>query len=216
MRSFPLPIFLFFFLFSCKSKKADTPVYNKTYTVGSVPGLEAFESLNEQERNMDSILEEYSQRSFKNNRVRVFIEVTDHYTSSEESAFKNGTPMPCTCGIEKDTITLKAAIGLFGGIGFEIRIFQDHFTTNYFEAIDDVKPFKYNLTDTSSTDLIYLKSKFQSLTLKEKPLFKNDQQLTGYATFTFPDYYTKSVGEKMDTTHVTGSLYFTCKTLKEP
>src|SRR5688500_3781247 len=76
-----------------------------------------------------------------------------------------------------------SAIGFFGGMGIEMKLFQNYFQSSYYLYIDDVKPYKYKLSDKDFTHELFLKSKFQSLILNEQPKFKSGQQITGYLTF---------------------------------
>ncbi len=62
----------------------------------------------------------------------------------------------------------------------EIKIYKEQFRSDYLFYIDNVKPYKYQLTDTAFTDNLALLSKFQSLTLDQPPSFTPGQQLTGY------------------------------------
>ena len=189
-----------FLLASCSGRHPDDNRYNNNYRVGEIPDLASFQTLNEEDKRLDSLLQPGNgliEGSFKNNRSRIFMQsFSNNKPSSQDSALYRGMPTPCYCSMEKDTLKIKVGIGFSGGMGTEIKIFQGHFQSNYFLYIDDVKPYKYKLSDKEFTDELYLKNKFQSLILNEQPTLKAGQQMTGYLTFTTPNWYENSVGER--------------------
>ena len=131
--------------------------------------------------------------------------------SSQEKALYTGAPMPCQCDLNGDTIFISSIIGFFGGMGHGIKVFKDSFESYYILYIDDVKPYKHNLTDSVFTDNLSVLSKYQTLRLTEKPVFKSGQHLTGLLTFTSKDFYERPVGDKIDTNYVRGKMFFTCQ-----
>jgi hypothetical protein len=215
-------------LFSCGNKEIITNRYYENYKVGDIPDLNKFMVYTEEEKRLDSLSAVYQQtidsfhksslaadektnNSFIDNRSRLYLE---SYTNNIADGNNNdpqhiGQPMPCNCGMDKDTLFVNMGIGFFGGMGFSIKIFNSHFLANYFEYTDDVKPYKLNLAD-SSTDEISVPAKYQYLVLDKKPNFKPGQKLTGYLTVTTKPYYVRSVENKYDTSYVTGRIYFTC------
>lgn len=235
-RTSKLTLILLVLLSCTPSNYDDGKTFNETYKVGRIPDLRAFETYDEIERSMDSINSDYDavmdslikanninktfglagKRDFRNNRSRIFLEsYTNNKLDSGDFSKRESLPMPCTCTISGDTVYVNMGIGFFGGTGFDIILFKNQFSSNYFVYTDDVKPFKSNLSDTSFTDFAVAHSKYQALILNQKPTFQPSQQLTGFLTFTTNKYYTHRWGNNLDTTHVTGKLYFTCNTKKK-
>ena len=206
----------FTFLFQyCTEPVTDTNVYSAKYEVGKIRGLDSFKTYNQYEKKFDSIDAQYptvEKGKFMTNRSRIYMESFENgKPASQEKALYTGAPMPCECVFSRDTIYISSIVGFFGGSGHGIKIFKDSFESFYVNYTDDVKPFKYNLTDTSFTDNLAVMSKYQTLRLEEKPAFKIGQQLTGLLTFTSRDYYAQSIGDMMDTQYVKGKMFFTCQ-----
>ena len=202
-------------LYSCKQHQYADNIYNETYTIGEVPNLKSFQTYDEYDQRMDSIFVNNSLpggRDFKHNRSKIFMQTFKNgKLSSQDSALYKGMPTPCYYTFNKDTITISVGIGFFGGMGFQVKIFRDHFYSNYFLYTDDVKPYKYNLNDKEFTSELYLKNQFQTLIFGAKPTFKPGQQLTGCLIYTSPTYYETAAGA-LDSFYVKGKLYFTCET----
>jgi hypothetical protein len=214
MRQIPL-LFIAIILFpSCTSQHTNDNGYNDTFIIGQIPDLKSFETYNEFDKRIDSVGNSLAgQGGFRKNRTRLFMQsFSNGKQSTQDSALYTGMPTLCYCSFDKDTLNVKVGIGFFGGMGFETKIFKNHFQSNYFLYIDDVKPYKYTLFDKDFTDNLYLKNKFQSLVLNEQPTFKAGQQLTGYLTFTSSKWYENSFGDNIDTNYIKGRLYFTCLT----
>ena len=167
------------------------------------------------EKSFDSIQVTYKQDSFRNNRGRI---ITNTYTNNSlvknESAAYGSMAIPCDCVVEKDTVFVNMVIGFFGGFGYDIKIYKDSFQSSFFEYTDDVKPYKSNISDTAFTDFVTAKSKYQYLILDKTPAFQHGQQLTGLLTLTTNHYYNLA-GDKLDSTFVTGKVYFTCTTKRK-
>jgi hypothetical protein len=201
-------------LFSFKSEPKNVNRSDNSYVIGQIPGLDSFETYNDLDQRMVSIGNSLvGQGGFKKNRSRIFMQTfLNGKQSSQDPAFYRGCPTPCYSKIENDTLKIKVGMGFFGGFGFEIKIYKDHFASNYFFYTDDVKPYKYNLSDKEFTDNLDLRNEVDSLILDEQPTFKPGQQLVGYLTFVSPVWYEKSVGEKMDASSIKGRIYFTCLT----
>lgn len=197
-------------LSSCSNIPQDENKFNKTYKAGSIPNLNDFNTYTEIEMSMDSI---NRARDFRNNRSRLFIKsYTNGKLDSNDFSRHESLAMPCECFAGNDTLYVQMDIGFFGGEGFAIKIFDDNFQSIYFVWTDDVKPYKSNLADTAFTDSPTVMSKFQSLTIDDKPTFKAGQQLTGLLTLTSNNYYQKMYGDDIDSTYVSGKIYFICKT----
>jgi hypothetical protein len=201
-------------LVSCSGQVSNDDQYNRSYHIGKIPDLSSFQVFSEQEKGLDSLLQSETgmiEGAFKNNRSRIFLQsFSNGKSASQDSAFYSGVPTHCYCSLEKDTLNVKAAIGFFGGMGIEMKLFQNYFQSNYYLYIDDVKPYKYTPYDKEFTHELFLKSKFQSLILNEQPMFKSGQQITGYLTFTSPNWYEESSDSNLDTNYVKGRIYFTC------
>jgi hypothetical protein len=131
-----------------------------------------------------------------------------------DSEFRLGLPTPCDCYIHNDSLIIKMGVGFFGGFGFNIQLTGSKFQSFFYNYIDDVKPYKLNLSDTTLENFIKVKSKYQSLILNKKPTFISGQQLTGYFTFTSTNYFEQNADKTFDTNYVSGKIYFTCKTRK--
>jgi hypothetical protein len=200
---------------SCSAPQDNRKTYNQKYQVGTIPGMDSFNIYTAMEKSLDSIQVTYKQDSFRNNRGRI---ITNTYTNNElvkNESYKYGSvAMPCDCVVEKDTVFVNMAIGLFGGLGYDIKIYKDSFQSSFFEYTDDVKPYKSNSSDTAFTDFVAAKSKYQYLILDKNPAFQQGQQLTGMLTLTSNNYY-NLVADKLNSTFVTGKLYFSCITKKK-
>jgi hypothetical protein len=199
---------------SCNSKQENdnSRTYNATYQIASIPEMESFNTYTEIERIMDSSMNQFSQNDFSNNRSRIFIHTfINNKLQQGESTKYESLPMPCACYTEKDTIYVNITIGFFAGLGYNIKIYKDRFESNYFEYTDDVKPYKANITDSAFTDYLLAKSKDQYLILNKKPTFKLDEELIGFLTLTSNNYYSIGIGSSLDTSYVSGKLYFKCK-----
>jgi hypothetical protein len=211
---FQLCLILIFFS-SCNDEKQKDNVYNKTFVVGEIPEADVFEIYNKNDKKLENSGNHLVEKGgYKNNRSRIFMELsTNGKRGHLDPEFSTGMPTPCYSSINKDTLNVVVGLGFFGGFGFEIKIFKDKFQSNYFFYTDDVKPYKYKQTG-EFTDNINLQNKFQSLTLNEQPTFKPGQQLTGYLTFTSPNWYESNMNNQLDTNFVKGRIYFTCLTKK--
>jgi hypothetical protein len=217
----------------CSGQQDNEKTFNQTYQVDSIPNLNEFNIYNDIEKRMDSIYSVYDfkmdslfkadntrsqnsflyKKDFRNNRSRIFLSsYTNDKLDNGEFSKRESLPMPCDCYTGNDTLYVSMVIGFFGGEGFEIKLFDNKFQSAFFEYIDDVKPYKSNLSDTAYTGYVTANSKYQTLIVNEKPTFKSGQQLTGFLTFTSNDYYILRSDDKLDSTYVTGKLYFTCKT----
>lgn len=211
-------ILLVLFFASCSGQHTD----NNSYQVGKIPDLASFETFNKSEKRLDSILKpnEYERRmdsihgdntaeelNFKSNHARMFVESF----SNGKSASQDTIPALCFCNVYKDTMFIKFAVGLFGGMGAEVKILPNHFESNYFIYTGGATPYKYNLSDKQFTNQVKLKNKTQSLILSDEPSFKAGQQITGYLTFTTPFWYEKRSGNNIDTNYVKAKVYFTCE-----
>jgi hypothetical protein len=219
-------------LSSCHGQlKDDGKTYNKEYIVGTIPTIDNFSKLSENEVEIDSIFGDYEKhtdslvssnpkyketglaqkRDFSNNRSRVFME---NYNNGNQQTGDSAISMPCSCFVDKDTIFISMIIGFFGGVGFDIKLFGNNFESNFFIYTDDVKPYKPDLLDTVFYSQLSVKNKFQSLVVDKKPTFKTAQQITGYLTFTSKNFYEKAIYNSLDTAYVKGRLYFICNTSK--
>lgn len=199
---------------SCNNQRTNDNAYNDNYIIGKIPDLKSFEAYNEFDKRMESSGSSLvGQGGFINNRSRIFTQsFSNGKQTTQDSALYKGMPTPCYSSFDNDTLKIKVGIGFFGGMGFEVKIFKDNFQSNYFLYTDDVKPYKYNWSDKEFTDNLYMRNKFQSLTLNKQPTFKPGQQLTGYLTFTTPNWFENSIGNDIDTNYIKGSFYFTCLT----
>lgn len=86
----------------------------------------------------------------------------------------NGVSARCKCLIEEDTIVVNMGFGHFGGMGIELKIYNDKFRSAYYEY-GEIESFKYNVTDTTLTKFIHLNSKLQKLEINGNPTFKSGQ-----------------------------------------
>src|SRR5262245_58769426 len=201
---------------SCKNKPAaDRTTYHKTYEIGKVPGIDSFYILNEVEKQADSQSRKYPDvpgiNDFKNNRSRLYLDSGYDEATNEVKKFPSAEPMPCGCAIRSDSLLIGTGIGFFGGRFYEIGLSKNEFESGFYIYTDDTKPFKSSLSDSFSSEA-KVKSKYQYLILSEKPTFKPGQQVTGLLTFTMHPLYEDQQNGRLDTTVVSGKLYFTCKT----
>lgn len=173
---------------------------------------------------LDSTIAQYSSQrlgdalrkyDFTNNRGRIFLTAYENGKQERmDSIFKLGMGTPCSCLVNKDTIFINMGIGFFGGMALKMEITRKGFQSNYYEYMDSEEIYK--LTPNGNfINNIDVKNKYQYLILDKHPVFEDNQKLNGYLTFTTPDYYEKS-HEKLDTNYVSGKIYFTCITQKQP
>lgn len=204
-------------LYSCVGQQGILDDYVLTYDIGKIPGVESFMQLNKEEIQMD---ERYpiedtltSRGAFRKNRSRIFLDaIKNGEIQKKDSVYFTGLSTRCFCHTKTDTTFITMGLGYFGGFGFSIRIYQDKFESDFFEYIDDVKPYKTDLNDTAFYDQIRVDNKYQSLILDTKPIHEKGQQITGLLTYTTNEYYIRKYSNDLDTLYVTGKIYFTCKT----
>ena len=239
--SLAIIIFSFACSFSDKDVKIENTInndsiYNKNFIIDSVPNLKKFLALNEEEKRIDSSSKSnepfYKQldsvakvdktidlkdlmpyRNFSTNRGRIYFSSFKEGSPNESDSsdlLTEGLPTLCVCIIQKDTIVVNIPFGLFGGGNFNLKITKSGFLSSYSQYIDNVKPFKTKVTDDFS-DNFTVDNKFQFLILNKKPSIKQEEQLTGYLTFT-TNHYFEDKGDKLDTNYIKGHLFFTCST----
>lgn len=231
-------LILFFyvlFCYACKTQADNGKTYNETYTVSEIPDLNAFHTLTEYEKSIDSMYSSddiiiarliskdsslktkslFKPSDFINNRGRIVITYYENGNVAErDSIFQKGLPTQCKCEIDRDSIFVSMAAGFFSGFGYTIMITKNSFNSNFFIAVNDIKPFKKNLAD-SFTNELNIKSKYQYLVLDQRPSYQEGQQLTGYFTTTSENYYENSIGDTIDSNYVVGKIYFTCTTINK-
>ena len=218
---------------NCIAQRDSGKIFEKTYHVGTIKNLQSFYIYNKTEKRLDSIYhasEIYAdsmmkalnikpggstslKKDFFNNRSRVFLNsFTDDKLDSNDFFRYKSLPMPCDCYVKNDTVFVDMVIGFLGGSGFNIKIFDKKFQSDFFDYSSDDKIYKLNQTDTAFTSIAIAASKYHSLILKVKPTFKLGQQITGFLTFTSDNWYERSVGDILDRKFVSGKLFFTCQT----
>ena len=200
---------------SCTSKIDNGKTFNSTYEVGNVPGIDSLKVFTELENEIINSLRNDSPNYFKNNRSRIIMRYyrNNVMVNGELSRYKS-IPMPCDCATSKDTLYVNMTMGLFGGLGYNIKISRKHFESEFFEYTEDIKPFRANLNDTSSASFTNVKSKYQYLILNETPTFHEGQQLTGFLSMTSNTYYLLKDNTGFDSMFVLSKLHFTCITNK--
>jgi hypothetical protein len=232
-----LQVFIFFAYNSstCYCQQDKGKKYISTYQIGKIPDDENFMTLNIEEKQSDSLYNNFEKvldsiykgnpkstlldvsvkKDYINNRSRIYM---NSYTNSiiepMDSDFTLIIPTPCDCYIIHDSLFIRMGAGFFGGFRFNIEMSGKNFQSSFYNYIDDVKPYKLNLNDTTLNNYITVKSKYQSLILNHKPTFKVGQQITGYFRFTSTNYFELNANKTFDSTYVDGKIYFTCKTRK--
>ena len=233
---FIISTFLIFFQTKGFCQQKTSLTYNSKYQIGKISDIESFKNLNEKEKFADSLFKSIDfvldsiykadtskrlvdlsfKRDFINNRSRVYMNSYENNKITPiDSEFLLGLPTPCDCYIHNDSLTIKMGVGFFGGFGFNIQLSGSNFQSFFYNYIDDVKPYKLNLSDTTLENFIKVKSKYQSLIIDQKPTFKSGQQITGYFTFTSTNYFEQNGNKTFDSNYVNGKLFFTCKTRKK-
>jgi hypothetical protein len=227
-------LFLTFLLMACnKPVHYDEKKLYKTYEVGTIAGLADFRMMDEEEQRADSTrrnrrkeLEnqfdstgaplDYSRdmakADYRNNRCRAWMVYsrngkTDTLNDPESREY---LPVTCLGVVQRDTIFVNMAMGLLGGAGIEVKLFDDKFEVQYFEWADGESLYKYNLNDTAKYGTIMTGVKYQQLVLQQKPHFKPGEPITGYFTFTSSDYYEGSPETGYQAVSAIGKVYFTC------
>ena len=183
MNYFKLTVFILgIFSFSfCKGQTYDGKSYNQNYIISFIPDIDGFMKYNKLEIQQDSInarfdkamdtlmvkdsvqktSQLFGKKNYRYNRSRIFIDLnTNGIPDTKDSTYYLGLPTPCQCYTGNDTLFVKMGLGFFGGFGFNIAIFKNDFQSNFFEYTDDVKPYKYSLTDTASYSYITAKNKY--------------------------------------------------------
>jgi hypothetical protein len=235
MKYFLLPIlFTELILLSCRGKKDDDRTFYVKYIIGTIPAINDFLKLNEREievgSGLDSLSGEYDKQfdsssagdnkaklmkttKFRNNRARIFM---DTYINGQlkpgDSIFYYGAPAICACGISNDTLIVRMAIGFFGGTAFTIKLHNNNFQSTIYNYTDDASLLKTDPADTAFHNEAIIYNKYQYLILDNGPTFKNEQQITGYLTYTSNTYYEKAYKNKLDSIYLKGKIYFTCNT----
>lgn len=96
--------------------------------------------------------------------------------------------------IRNDTILIMGHMPGELGYGFELVLFKDSCIIVSF-GLSDGKIYKYNESDTISTDFISLSSISQKLVLSKKPLFQKGEIVSGVVKLkSIPFYYTEFKG----------------------
>ncbi len=184
--------------------------------MADIPNIVSFLKYNDFDKFLDTVFKPgngLTMDNYRNNRSRLFLETfSNGKRLLQDSALHAGMSTPCNCWLYNDTLNIKIAIGMFGGMGYNIKLYKDGFSSLALLYIDDVKPFKYKLSDKDFTNQLFLRSIEQTLIVDKKPTFKGGQQLTGYLTFTTPLWYENSWGSNIDTNYARGRIYFTCAT----
>ncbi len=127
---------------------------------------------------------------YKDNRSRYFF---DSYVNAK----KDETDLPdidtltseCSCYLNNDTIKVKMGIWIFGGFGFSINLFKDMFASGYWINTHKQNIFKFNLSDTSLSDNVFVPNLIQNLTLFEIPRYQIGEEIIGYLSFKTNNYY---------------------------
>ena len=202
-------------------KAGDNNIYNKTYTVGSIPGLNDFMTMNAEDRKMEALYNESDQKvknrpnaasekvEFRNNRARVWMSDYENGTMDEGDGPVQSS-VPSYCFMDKDTLFISMGISWTSGYAFNVKIFGDQFQGSYYlQADGNEKPYKLS-TRGPGLNEITIKNKYQSLILDKKPSFKPGEQINGYLTYTTDTYYEKGDENKLNAEYVSGKLYFTC------
>jgi hypothetical protein len=228
---------LFFLLLIAASGYAQNPddrkTYNSIYEVGRIPGLDSFLVFNKMERRYDSVMREtrrefdslYGDKKDRNNedllsfdppfitnRSRIYMDSdpTNRLFSGEDPS-KPFSPS-CWCELSKDSLFISMGVGLFGGIGFNIRLLESRFDAGFYIYTDDVKPYKRHLSDKEFEESVAVDFIYQYLVVDQRPPFKHGQQLTGFLTYTSDKFWERDNDSQTvpDSTYVTGQIHFTC------
>ena len=189
---------------------------NATYKIGKIPQSENFKQLTPEEKRFDSLYSSFKP-GFKDNRSRIYLEYykNDVAEPGPDSLEKKGLPATCDCFTSNDTIFIRTGAGFFGGFGFNTTIIKNHFTSSFFEYIDDVKIYKKNLSDTAFSGFVMADSKLQELILEKTPGFNVGETLNGMLSLQTNNYFVNSQGDKPDRVFVKGKVIFTCKIRKK-
>jgi hypothetical protein len=205
--------FTLFICFSCQAQKAE---YNIKYAIAELSGIKGFLKLTRAEQKMDRLPNDstWFNGTFRNNRSRIFLANFENgqLKDGSDSTLKTAFPAVCMCYLHKDTIYIKTWAGFFGVIGFNMKIYQDEFSSQYIIQIDQPDTFKTDSSDKKFTGQAVISNKYQQLTLRTKPNYAINEQLTGLLEITSKNYYEKKSENVVDTINVKARVYFTCKT----
>lgn len=115
----------------------------------------------------------------------------------------------CRCSVDSDTLEINMALGFFGGVGVNIKVYGKEYASWFFQENDNAENLKANLFDTTFSNHVIVENKGQYLVLDKQPDFKPGQQIAGYFTFTSADYFEKK-NKNIDTISASGKIHFTC------
>lgn len=209
----------FFLLFIClliirHLSEAQISQYNRMYTSGKIDPSEKFPDLSPAELRLDSVYSAFKPGTpFRENRSRIYcyIYINGELQKNSDSCFQKGLPAFCDCFTSADTLFISTGAGFFGGFGFYITVEKNSFESSFYEYIDDVKPYKSNLSDTAFTNVIHVKNKYQYLIFEGKPAFKPDEVVIGQLFYTTKPYYEEDNSLNLRNIFVKGKIFFTCR-----
>ena len=102
----------------------------------------------------------------------------------------------------------------FPWLSFNMTIRKEEFYSKFALIADGGKTFKKTLNDIPS-DAIELESRYQTLILTSRPIFKQGQQIEGFLFFTSEDYFAiKTEDRTYLKTNTKAKIYFRCITHK--
>ena len=147
--------------------------------------------------------------AFKDNRARITLTDGINRISPRELRQPNA-PLPCECSTGGGTIHITAAMGMMSGLGIVTSITKDSFVTSFFQEADNTDIFELRKTDSSYVDRISVSPVKQKLKVFKKPLFRNNEIITGQLDAQFKTFYQLDLGVLL-TRNYRAKLTFTCR-----
>ncbi|MCR6637559.1 MAG: hypothetical protein NVV82_00780 [Sporocytophaga sp.] len=216
----------------CEAQTLDTISRNKTYVIGPMPEFNEIMKLNKEDSKLEKngkkvhqhILKLHNEKgtryngpryNYSNNRARITLETFRNGHLSEKDNNAKDAAMHCECELENnEKITIKIGFGLSAAFAYNLTIEGDSFETHYIPLYFGTPKFKNDLKDPIMVSSIVTLSQNQYMILDQKPTFRENQQISGYITFSSYNFYEHTSPEIFDTLRINAKAHFTCNVFK--
>jgi hypothetical protein len=207
---------------ACQPKSSTSSNFQH-YKVGPIPNNQQFLSLNAEEQQLVLSIPDDNIRSgsgaFKNNRSRIYFDRVMNKGAEEklDSSVIKELSLSCSCYLSNDTLKIHSGMGMMGGFGLYINVYQQQAISKFYIYTDDIKPYKSSLADTAFQSYALVSNQLSQLILDKKPNFEPGEQLSGLLSFkTLPIYERKTEDENtLESRTIEGRIHFTCKSRKK-
>lgn len=155
--------------------------------------------------------------AFKNNRSRIYFDRVMNKGVEEkiDSSVVKELSLSCTCYLSKDTLKIHSGIGMMGGFGTYINVYQKQANSSFYIYTDDIKAYKSSLADTAFQNYALVSNQLSQLILDKKPNFEPGEQLSGLLSFKTLPIYERKDKDKLEQRTIEGRMHFTCKSRKK-